>query len=154
MRFQRWMITPPNNKFETVPLMAEVQLGREQVAAQAAFQRLFEAVIEGEEKDVPFMISRLFSDIKNKIEMPNQPMVEWRDHESKMWNYWYLVLIHNKPTEEVRSFREEMDKGLEVVRRSCGVGELWQGYTKTKYDCITGLMGLNDYLQRHMYDAI
>ncbi|PRQ26579.1 putative powdery mildew resistance protein, RPW8 [Rosa chinensis] len=64
------------------------------------------------------------------------------------------MAAHNKvldrPKEEVRSFRVEMEKGVEVVRRSGGVGKKWEGYSKKKYECIDGLLGLNQCLQRQV----
>ncbi|KAL6217100.1 hypothetical protein ACLB2K_010317 [Fragaria x ananassa] len=132
---------------ETVPVRtetaAEEERGNdeEEEAALVVFQRLFEAVREAREKrEAPWMIVALVLDIEMTL-YSVQPFLEEMAAHNR---------VLGRPKEEVRSLRVEMEKGLEVVRRSGQVGKKWEGFSKKKYECIVGLSGLNQCLQREV----
>lgn len=134
-------MVPPQT--ESVPEEQPSPEGEEGVeqAALLVFRTLFDAVREAEDKDkAPRMFRYLLSDIENTL-YSLQPFVEEMAEHNK---------VLERPKEELRNLKVQMEKGIEMVRMSAGVGKKWEGYTKKKYECINGLLGLNQCLQRQV----
>ncbi|XP_050364506.1 uncharacterized protein LOC126783141 [Argentina anserina] len=111
-------------------------------AALFVFRRLFEAVSEaGEKNRRRWMFRFLISDIQSTM-YSLQPFLEEMAASNRMLA---------RPKEELRSLVVEMMEGMSVVRRSHEVAKKWEGYSKRKDECIGGLLGLNQCLQRYVY---